>query len=147
VADYQPVFLPGLLMTSTAASPVTGGDPVEVAGSGLVQRATGAAGSLRYLGVAAQDAAALAPVTIILGRVVHEGPADGPVTAGDLLTTSPTPGCQVKTCAPPAADLGSPYDRATASAAVNAAVTAALAVIGVALITAPNGSTVRWAQT
>lgn len=131
MADYAPVLLPGLTGTFSAAGPVTGGDPVEVAGSGTVQKTT--AGTACYIGIAASDAAVGALVTVIMDRVVHEGPADGPVNARDQLIASPAAGRQVKTL--PAA--------ATATAAD---INAARAVIGVALITAADGATVRWMQ-
>lgn len=130
--EYSPVFLPGLAITLTAAATITGGDPVEIAGSNTVQKVT-TAGSLKYAGIAGHDAIAGAPVTIILDRVVHEGAADGSINAGDQLTASPKAGCQVAALIP-------------ASAATSADVNHARAVIGVAMITAADGATVRWFQ-
>ena len=59
--DYSAVFLPGLTMTSTAAGTITGGDTLEVAGSGTVQKTTysdvpNTVGSVKCVGVAAHDA-------------------------------------------------------------------------------------------
>jgi hypothetical protein len=130
--EYSPVFLPGLTVTFTAAGNITGGDPVEIAGSGTVQKVT-AAGSLKYAGVAGHDAPAGLPVTVILDRVVHEGTADGSINAGDQLTASPRPGRQVTTLIP-------------AAAATAADINQARAVIGVAMISAADGTTVRWFQ-
>lgn len=135
--DYTAVFLPGLTITSIAVGPVTGGDPLEVAGSGLVQRATAGPsglGSARYVGIAATDAASGQRVTLIADRVVHDGTADGPVTAGDQVMASVVPGKTVKTC-PPAGPVP-----------VQADIDAARAVIGVAMTSAPDGTTVRWMQ-
>ena len=135
--DYSPVFLPGLTMTFQAAVDLTGGDPVEVAGSGTVQKCTagpGGLGSQKYVGVANSDARAGLNVTVTAANPVHEGPADGPVIAGDLVMASAKPGCQV-TSAPPAA-----------SSPAQADVNTDRAIIGVALITAADGSTVRWMQ-
>ena len=98
--DYAPVFLPGLAVTLTAAGTITGGDPLEVAGSGTVQKCTagpGGVGSVKCIGVAAHDAVSGASVTVIADRVVHQGAADGAVTAGDQLMASSAAGRQVKT--------------------------------------------------
>src|ERR1700731_4659008 len=99
--DYSAVFLPGLTMSTTAAGTLVGGDPVEVAGSGTVQKTTagpgGAIGSHKCIGVASHDAVSGARVTVICDRVVHEGLADGAVTAGDQLMASVTAARQVKT--------------------------------------------------
>lgn len=131
MGDYAPVLLPGLAGTFIAATAVTAGDPVEVAGSGTVQRA--AAATAKYVGVAAHDAAAQARVTVIMSRVVHEGAADGSINAGDQLVISGTVGRQVKALLP-------------AAAGEAADVNAARAVAGVALTTAADGTTVRWQQ-
>jgi hypothetical protein len=131
--DYTAVFLPGLTMTSQAAGTITGGDPVEVAGSGTVQKVAGV-NSQKCVGVAAQDAVSGAKVTIIVDRVVHEGLADGVVTAGDQVVASAVAGRQVKSL--PA--LGGPPGQAD--------VNAARAIVGLALTTAGDGATVRWMQ-
>ena len=136
--DYSAVFLPGLLMTSQAAGPVTGGDPLEVAGSGTCQRATpgpSGLGSAKVIGIASHDAAPGRPVTYVAARPVHEGPADGPVTAGDQVMASSVAGRQVRSCPPAPGTPG------------KADIDAARAVIGIALTTAPDNATVRWMQT
>ena len=132
MADYAPVLLPGLTGTFIAAAAVAAGDPVEVAGSGTIQKVT-AAGSSCYIGIAAMDAATGARITVIMDRVVHEGPADGPVNARDQLVASAAAGRQVK--ALPAA-----------AAATAADINQARAVMGVALNTAADGAPVRWMQ-
>ena len=143
--DYTPVIIPGLTVTFTAATAVTGGDPVEVAGSGLVQ-ACAAPGSPRYVGVAAADTAAGLLVTVFSDRVLHEGLADGPVTAGDQVMASSVPGRQVTAAPAPAVDVGGTFNETTINAALNAALQAERAVIGVAITNAPDGQPVRWMQ-
>jgi len=66
---------------------------------------------------------------------VHEGPAEGAITAGDQLMTSAAAGRQVVTCPPSSAFSGT-----------NPTGDAARAVIGVALTTAGAGQVVRWMQ-
>jgi len=138
MADYSPVLLPGLTMTSVAAGTITGGDPVEVAGSGTVQKTTqgpsAGLGSAKCIGVAANDAVTGARVTIVVDRVVHEGAADGAVNAGDQLMSSSAAGRQV-TKVPDTS--GSPGKTDVDQARV---------IIGVALTTAVDGGTVRWMQ-
>jgi hypothetical protein len=138
VPDYSAVFLPGLTMTSTAAGTITGGDPVEVAGSGTVQKATlsgtNGTASQKCIGVASHDAISGARVTIIVDRVVHEGTADGAINPGDQLVASAVAGKQVKTLPPlggaPGQDDGNK----------------ARALIGIALTGAADNGTVRWMQ-
>ncbi len=136
--DYTAVFLPGLTMTSQAAGTITGGDPVEVAGSGTVQKTTvgpsAGLGSAKCIGVAGQDAVAGAKLTVIVDRVVHEGLADGGITAGDQVMSSSTAGRQVKTVP------------VTSGSPVKADVDQARVIIGIALTTAIDGATVRWMQ-
>lgn len=136
--DYTAVFLPGLTMTLTAAGTVAGGDPVEIAGSGTCQKTTAGPsaglGSAKCIGVAAQDAAAGARVTVIVDRVVHEGLADGVITAGDQVMSSSTPGRQVKTVP------------VTGGSPGKADVDQARVIIGIALTTASDAATVRWMQ-
>lgn len=135
--DYSAVFLPGLTMTAIAAAPVTGGDPLEVAGSGIVQKATAGPsglGSAKYVGIASADAIAGAEVTVIAARPVHEGPADGAVIAGDQLMASSVAGRQVRAVPP----TGTPPGTAD--------VDQARVIIGLALNTATDGAAVRWMQ-
>lgn len=136
--DYAPVFLPGLTMTSIAAAAITGGDAVEVAGSGTVQTCTAGPsglGSARYVGIATADTPPGLMLTVVIDRVVHEGTADGAITAGDQVMASYRPGCQVKT-APVTSAVPGKTD-----------VDAARVIIGLALTTAPAGTPVRWMQT
>jgi hypothetical protein len=144
--DYTPVHLPGLTITLTAAGPVAGGDPVEVAGAGTVRKCAPPGPPAAYVGVAAHNADPGAPVTVIAAAPVHEGLADGPVNAGDQLAASTAAGRQVTTAGPAALALPDVWDGAAASAALTAAVGAARAVIGVALTTAADNATVRWIQ-
>ena len=145
MSDYTPVMLPGMTWTSQAATAVTGGDPLEVTGPGVVARCAAAA-SPAYVGIAAGDAPAGHTVTVISVRPVHEGAADGPVTAGDQLVASAVAGRQVAALDPAAVTLAGTYSAAEVMAAVDAAINAARAVIGVALTTATDGNTVRWQQ-
>ena len=136
--DYSAVFLPGLTMTSQAAGALTGGDPVEVAGTGTVQRATAGPsaglGSACCIGIAAHDAIPGMKVTVICDRAVHEGLADGVVSARDQVMTSLVAGRQVKTVP------------ATGGAPGKADVDQARVIIGIALTTASDGNVVRWMQ-
>jgi hypothetical protein len=140
VPDYTAVFLPGLTMTTTALGHIYGGDPLEVAGSDLVQKCTPGPsgwGSAKYVGIAANDTRAGNLVTVIVDRVVHEGAADGAITAGDQLMASSAPGCQVMTV-PPTGTVPGQSEQAD--------VDASRVIIGVALTTAADGTTVRWIQ-
>ena len=75
MADYTPVFLPGLAITAVAAGTIVGGDPLEVAGTGTVQKCTSA--SPKYVGVAGSGAASGQNVTYFAARVVFDGLAEG----------------------------------------------------------------------
>lgn len=143
MADYTAVLLPGLTFTSQASDTISGGDPLEVSGSGTVARCAGAA-SAKFAGVAAHDAISGAKVTVIAARPVFDGTADGAITAGDQLVASNVAGRQVKTLDAAATDFAEVYDDADAEAAVNAAVNGARAVIGLALTSAGDNATVRW---
>lgn len=150
MADYTPVFPAGASVSLVAASTITGGDPVEVAAAGQVQKVA-APGTTRYVGVAGHDATAGMRVTVIAAAPVHEGAADGTVNAGDQVTPSATAGRQVKSMAGALAaqDVGATPDQSHINTAVNAAVTAVnanRAQCGVALTGAADGATVRWMQ-
>jgi hypothetical protein len=138
VPDYTAVFLPGLTMTSQAAGTIVGGDPVEVAGSGTVQKTTAGPsaglGSAACIGIAAHDATAGQKVTVICDRCVHEGAADGVINAAAQVMSSSVAGRQVK--AVPVTG-GSPG---------KADVDQARVIIGIALTTASDGAVVRWMQ-
>lgn len=83
MADYLPLFKPGGTLTYTASAAITGGQLVEVTGSGTVGPA--GAGSLKVVGVAGHDAANGDRVTIHTGGVQRVNAAAGGVTAGDIL--------------------------------------------------------------
>lgn len=118
MADYAPAFLPGQTFTSQASAAVTGGQVVEVTGSGTV--AAAAAGSIKVVGVAAHDAASGAKLTVIANKVIHDTVAGtGGVTAGNNLLTE-------------------------ASGVVVAGAAAVGTRIGVALTTASAAAVVRW---
>lgn len=82
MADYSPLFAPGEAFTKQASATITGGQLVNVSGSGTVAP-TGAATS-PAVGVAARDAASGDKVLIRTGGV-QRIVAAGAVTAGDFL--------------------------------------------------------------
>lgn len=122
--DYTPVHAPGVAITLQASGPVDAGDPVQVSGSGTVERAT--AGTTAYVGVVGHAATMGLLVTVFAGKIVHEGPAEGTITAGDPVAASGLDGYQVTVPTPP--DPADPT------------------VIGLALTSAADGQDVRWMQ-
>jgi hypothetical protein len=120
--DYSPVFIPGTAITLQASGVVDAGDPVEVSGSGTIDRA--AAGSEKYVGVAGHAASPGGLVTVFAGKLVYDGAAEGDITAGNPVETSGLDGYQVK-------EAGDPADPS---------------VIGLALTDAADGQTCRWLQ-
>jgi hypothetical protein len=153
VPDYTATYLPGGLFPSLAAGPITGGDPLEVAAAGQVQKcATG--NSPKFVGMAAHDSAAGQRISVIAAHAVHDGPADGPIAAGDLLGASAVAGRAVRTIAAAGVlgnqDVGAAPTQTTINTAVNAVVAAVNAGgarrIGLALTGAADGATVRWMQ-
>lgn len=82
MAEYLPIYKPGQALTLKASAAVTGGQLVEVTGSGTVGPA--GAASTSVVGVAAFDAAINDNVTIFAGGVQH-GTAAGGITAGDVV--------------------------------------------------------------
>jgi hypothetical protein len=94
VPDYSAVFLPGTAFTLLLQdTDVLAGEPLEVAESGTCRRA--AAGTETYVGIAGHDCYAGYLITVIAGKTVHEGPAEGPIQAGDHVAPSgqaPAPG-------------------------------------------------------
>ena len=82
MADYLPIYSPGQTITLKASAAITGGQLVEVTGSGTV----GPAGlaSTKVVGVAAFDAAINDSVAIFCGGVQH-GTASGAITAGAIV--------------------------------------------------------------
>ncbi|MGC5012523.1 hypothetical protein ACLQ2R_17305 [Streptosporangium sp. DT93] len=127
MADYLPIFLPGNTIALTASATITGGQLLAVTGNGTVGPA--AAGSASFIGVAAGDAGSGGRVTVYPRGTLHEGTADGAITAADQLQAGAT---------------GKVKALAAAGAATSADITAARAVIGVALTTATDGTPVRW---
>lgn len=120
--DYTPVHVPGTAITLQAADAIEAGDPVEVAGSGTIQRAT--AGTEKYVGVAGHPATMGLLVTVFAGKIVHEGAAELDITAGRPVEASGLDGYQVK-------EANDPADPT---------------VIGLALTSAADGQDVRWLQ-
>lgn len=78
--DYAPIFNGLPPFTATVATAVVGGNVVEVAATGTVGPA--GAASVKVIGVAAQDAAANASVTLFRGGI-QELVTTGTVTAGE----------------------------------------------------------------
>lgn len=140
MADYTPVFTPSKVIPLTASGAVAGGDILAVSGDGTVAKCTSLAAT-SYIGVAGNDAAANARVTVYCRGYVHESVADGTVTAGDQVTTTSTAGRQVKSL--PAANISGVPPLA---GDINTAVNNARAVIGVALKTAADNAKVRWME-
>jgi hypothetical protein len=131
--DYTPVYSPSKTVTLTASGAISGGDVLEVAGSGTVRKCTTAT-SQAYIGCAGEDTPSGGRVTVFARGYVHESIAEATVTAGDQLVSSNTGNAQVKTLPP----LG--------GAPGQADVNSARAVMGVALTTATNPAKVRWME-
>lgn len=81
--DTLPVYKPGQSPVYTASAAITGGQLLEVTGSGTVGPA--AAASIKCVGVAAFDCASGDRVTIHAGGVQRILAAAGGVTAGDVV--------------------------------------------------------------
>jgi hypothetical protein len=94
IPEYTALFLPGNMWTSVAVGDITAGDPLEVAGSGAVQRVVTPETEL-YVGIAATRARDLERVTVISGWIIHEGVAEGPIVAGSAVAASAQLGHQV----------------------------------------------------
>jgi hypothetical protein len=132
VTDYIPIFVPSRVITLTTSGDVAGGDVLSVTGSSTVAKCP-VTGPANWVGVAALDAKANTPVTVYGRGYVHEGLADGVITAGDQLLASATTGRQVKALAP-------------ASGNAAADINSARSVIGCALTSAADAVKVRWMQ-
>ena len=119
MSDYLPVYTPAQAFTLTASAAITGGQLVEITGSGTV----GPAGvtSAKVVGVAAFDCASGARITI-WGAGIHEGVAAANITAGDPVK---------------AAAAGQVTGYTVGTDAVNA-------LLGKAITTASSGSLVRF---
>lgn len=83
MAEYLPIFLPGMAFTSQASATITGGQALFVSGSGTVAPATTAANII--IGVAAFDAASGDKVTVFGRGTIHKLTASGTVTAADAV--------------------------------------------------------------
>lgn len=145
MADYAPAYLAGNTVPMTASGTITGGDPLEVSGAGTVAKCVTAT-TPKYVGVAAHDAQAGQRITVIAARVIHDGIAEGTITAGDQLTASTVAGKTVKSLAASAQDVTGTPTQSTINTAINNAVNQARSVIGVALTSAADGASVRWQQ-
>ena len=95
--EYLPTFKPGQAFTLKASAAITGGQVVEVTGSGTVGPA--AAGSVKVVGVAAFDAAINDNVTVYAGGVQHVT-ASGAVAAGDTVQAAANGQAATGTTAP-----------------------------------------------
>ena len=82
MAEYLPIYKPGQAITLAASATITGGQLVEVTGSGTVGPA--GAASVKVVGVAAFDAASTDNVTIFAGGV-QSVLASGAITAGQVV--------------------------------------------------------------
>lgn len=108
--DYSPVFLPGTVITSIldtaggAGEPVQSGDPLEISSSGTVRRA--AAAAVAYIGIAAHDCDPGLHISVVAGKTVHQGPAEGAITARDMVAPSAVDGRQVTATTDPAEAVG-----------------------------------------
>jgi len=150
MTDYTPIALPGQTWTFQASTAIAGGDMVEITGNNAVGKVATLA-SRAFIGVANNDTAIGAKVTVTLAHAIHESIADGTVAAGDQLTTTNTANRQVKSLGAAALNVdvtGTPSE-ATIEAfnpAINTAVNQARAIIGIALTGAADNALVRWAQ-
>jgi hypothetical protein len=83
VAEYLPIYKPGQAITLKASATITGGQLVEVSGSGTVGPA--GAASTKVVGHAAFDAVTNDYVTIYTPGIVQHGTAAGAITAGAVV--------------------------------------------------------------
>jgi hypothetical protein len=123
--NYQPVYTPGKRLTLTTSGPVLAGSLVEISGNGTVQQVATDA-SLKVVGAAAFDAPANAVLEVHGFWPVHESVADGTVTAGDQVVASAAANRVIRSRLEGDPDL---------------------AVLGVAVNGAPDGTLARWMQT
>jgi hypothetical protein len=79
MAESTPAYLPGNSLTLTASAAITGGQLVAISGNKTV--APAGAGSAAWIGVAGNDAASGAKVTVFCGHV-HEVASSGAIAAG-----------------------------------------------------------------
>jgi hypothetical protein len=83
MAEYLPLHAPGKAFTRTASATITAGQLVSVSGSGTV--APSGAADAAWVGVAAQDAASGATLTVYAGGIQRLVAGTGGVTAGQLV--------------------------------------------------------------
>lgn len=86
MAEYTPRYMPGASQTRTASASITAGNLLIVSGSGTVAPSSGA--SAAYVGVAGNDAASGAQVTVYSGGVQKIVTGTGGVTAGQTVEAS-----------------------------------------------------------
>jgi sulfate adenylyltransferase subunit 1 (EFTu-like GTPase family) len=135
-----------LTYTSTASGTISGGDPLEVSGSGTVAKVA-SANSVKFLGIAAHDATNGNSIRLYVINPIFDGIADSAITAGDQLVASNTASKTVKTIAAANVDVTSSFVQATVNSAINNSVNQARSTIGLALTSASDGGTVRWMMT
>lgn len=125
MSDYNPVYTGGAQpFTMTASAAITGGQVLANSGVGTVAPAGATSGG--FVGVAAQDAASGARVTVWpLSGVVHETTASGAITAGNALATGAS---------------------GTVAAGTLGTLAAAGQLLGTALTTAADTAKVRWTR-
>lgn len=104
MGDYTPVNVDAAAYTSTAASAITGGQLLQVIGTGTVGPCT--ANTQRAVGIAAHDAPTGGRVTVyVLPGMIHEAVNNnaGTITAGAAITAGATAGVDTGTLATVAA--------------------------------------------
>lgn len=84
MAEYVPLYMPGVAITRQASATITGGQVVAVSGSGTVGPA--GAATAAWVGVAAFDAVSGDSLDVFCGGV-QKCTASGAVTAGDIVVT------------------------------------------------------------
>lgn len=120
MAEYTPVYQPGIAFTSQASAAITGGQLVAVTGSGTV--GPSGASTASVVGIAANDAASGAKVTVYtVSGGIHEVTTAAIVTAGQTLESA-------------AAGTVTPHTNGTNDAYI----------IGVAITSAASGAKVRF---
>ncbi|MGQ9348941.1 capsid cement protein [Mycolicibacterium gilvum] len=85
MADYTPIFKPGVEVTLTASATITAGQALVVTGQQTVGPSS--AVSTAFVGIAATDAASGEKV-VVIGPAVHELTSTGTVNDGDQITTA-----------------------------------------------------------
>lgn len=82
MAEYTPRYMPGAAQTWTASATIAAGNLLIVSGSGTVAPSSAAAAT--FIGVAGNDAASGAQVTVYTGGI-QKLVASGTVTAGNTV--------------------------------------------------------------